>query len=183
MSHQHYENPLVSRYASSAMARIWSDQHKHGTWRKLWVVLAEAQRELGLDISESQLEEMRTHVDQIDFEAAGRYERALRHDVMAHVHAYGDQCPTARPIIHLGATSCFVTDNTDLMLFRESLQLIRRRLVAVIHALGRFAAEHRDTACLGLTHLQPAQPTTVGKRACLWAHDLVMDLEEVEHRL
>ncbi|MFO7906630.1 MAG: adenylosuccinate lyase [Pirellulaceae bacterium] len=183
MSHQHYENPLVSRYASSAMARIWSDQHKHGTWRKLWVVLAEAQRELGLDISESQLEEMRTHVDQIDFEAAGRYERALRHDVMAHVHAYGDQCPTARPIIHLGATSCFVTDNTELMLFRESLQLIRRRLVAVIHALGRFAAEHRDTACLGLTHLQPAQPTTVGKRACLWAHDLVMDLEEVEHRL
>lgn len=146
-------------------------------------MLAEAERELGLDISESQLEEMRAHVDRIDFEAAGRYERALRHDVMAHVHAYGDQCPTARPIIHLGATSCFVTDNTELMLFRESLQLIRRRLVAVIHALGQFAAEHRDTACLGLTHLQPAQPTTVGKRACLWAYDLVMDLEELEHRL
>ncbi|MFW6169580.1 MAG: adenylosuccinate lyase [Planctomycetota bacterium] len=183
MSHQHYENPLISRYASSAMAHIWSDQHKHGMWRRLWIMLAEAERELGLDINGSQLAEMRTHVDQIDFEAAKRYERELRHDVMAHVHAYGDQCPAARPIIHLGATSCFVTDNTELMLFRESLQLIRRRLVAVIHALGQFAAEHRDTACLGLTHLQPAQPTTVGKRACLWAYDLVMDLEEVEHRL
>lgn len=183
MPHDYYENPLISRYASREMAHLWSDQHKHATWRRLWVMLAEAEQELGVEIGDQQLEEMREHVERIDFEAAARHERQLRHDVMAHVHAYGDQCPTARPIIHLGATSCFVTDNTDLMLLRESLELIRRRLVTVIRALGEFASDQRNTACLGLTHLQPAQPTTVGKRACLWAYDLVMDLEEVEHRL
>ncbi len=183
MSHQQYENPLISRYASSTMAHIWGDQRKHSTWRRLWIALAEAQQELGLNIREDQLEEMRNFADQIDFAVAQRYERELRHDVMAHVHAYGDQCPAARPIIHLGATSCFVTDNTDLMLLRESLELVRNRLVGVIDLLGRFAADQRDTACLGFTHLQPAQPTTVGKRACLWAYDLVIDFEEIEHRL
>jgi len=183
MNHERYENPLITRYASEAMASIWGEQRKCATWRRLWIALAEAQQELGLDIRDGQLEEMRVHVDQIDFELAQRYERQKRHDVMAHVHAFGDQCPTARPIIHLGATSCFVTDNTDLLLLREALQLVRRRLVGVIDALGRFAVDQRDTACLGFTHLQPAQPTTVGKRACLWAYDLVMDLEELIHRL
>lgn len=183
MNHDRYENPLITRYASDAMAAIWSDQRKHATWRRLWVALAEAQQELGLDVRDEQLEQMRTHVERIDFEVARRYERQKRHDVMAHVHAFGDQCPAARPIIHLGATSCFVTDNTELLLLREALRLARRRLVGVIDALGRFAAKQRDTACLGFTHLQPAQPTTVGKRACLWAYDLVLDLEELEHRL
>jgi len=122
-------------------------------------------------------------VDDVDFEAAARYERKLRHDVMAHVHAYGDQCPDARPIIHLGATSCFVTDNTDLLLLREGLQIIAGRVAAVIDRLGRFAAEHRDLPCLGLTHMQPAQPTTLGKRACLWTHDFALDLAEIEHRI
>ena len=146
-------------------------------------MLAEAERELGLPISEEQIDELKAHVDDIDFAAAAAYERKLRHDVMAHVHAYGDVCPTARPIIHLGATSCYVTDNTDLILMREGLQLLARRLAAVIDQLGRFADEHRDLACLGFTHLQPAQPTTVGKRACLWAYDLVLDLAEIEHRI
>ncbi len=183
MSHERYENPLISRYASSTMAHVWGDQRKHSTWRRLWVALAEAEKELGLNIGEDQLEEMRSNVEQIDFAVAQRYERELRHDVMAHVHAFGDQCPTARPIIHLGATSCFVTDNTDLILLRESLELVRNRLVGTIDLLGRFAADQRNMACLGFTHFQPAQPTTIGKRACLWAYDLVMDLEEIEHRL
>ncbi|MHB8865831.1 MAG: adenylosuccinate lyase [Pirellulaceae bacterium] len=181
--HERYENPLTARYASPAMSQLWGDQRKFSTWRRLWVALAEAEQELGLDIRDAQIEEMRGAVDRIDFEAAGRYERELRHDVMAHVHAFGDQCPSARAIIHLGATSCYVTDNTDLLLMREGLELIRDRLLLVIDGLGQFAAAQRDLACLGFTHLQPAQPTTVGKRACLWAYDLVLDLEEVEHRL
>ena len=183
MTHQQYENPLVTRYASPEMGQLWSAQRKFSTWRRLWVALAEAQQQLGLPITDAQLDELRAQVDQIDFEAAARYERQLRHDVMAHVHAYGDVCPAARKIIHWGATSCYVTDNTDLMLFREGLQRVRDRLVAVIDRLADFAQQHRDLACLALTHLQPAQPTTVGKRACLWAQDLVMDLEEIEYRL
>jgi adenylosuccinate lyase len=135
-----------------------------------------------LDIQPGQIDELRAHVDDIDFAAAAAYERKLRHDVMAHVHAYADVCPTARPIIHLGATSCYVTDNTDLLLMREGLHLVQNRLVAVIDALGHFAKQHRDLACLAFTHLQPAQPTTVGKRATLWIQDLLLDLEEVEHR-
>ena len=178
-----YENPLITRYASTQMGHIWSAERKFRTWRQLWVALAEAQMELGLPISPEQVQQLRQHVDDIDFEAAGRYERKLRHDVMAHVHAYGDACPAARPIIHLGATSCFVTDNTDLILLREALKIVRGRLVAVVDALAQFAERYRDLACLGLTHLQPAQPTTVGKRACLWAYDLVIDLADVEHRL
>ena len=183
MPHDRYENPLTSRYASAEMAAMWSEQRKFGTWRRLWVVLAEAERELGLPISEEQIAELKSHVDDIDFAKAAEYERKLRHDVMAHVHAYGDLCPKARPIIHLGATSCYVTDNTDLMLMREALKMAARRLAAAIDALAQFAAQHRSLACLGFTHLQPAQPTTVGKRACLWAYDLALDLTEVEHRL
>jgi adenylosuccinate lyase len=183
MSHEHYENPLITRYASRDMSRLWGAQRKFSTWRRLWVALAETQQELGLAVSDEQLAEMRSHVDNIDFDAAAAYERRLRHDVMAHVHAYGDVCPQARAIIHWGATSCFVTDNTDLILLREALEFIRARLVAVIDSLATFARRHRSVACLGYTHLQPAQPTTVGKRACLWAYDLVLDLQELEHRL
>ncbi|MCG8449021.1 MAG: adenylosuccinate lyase [Pirellulales bacterium] len=183
MSHAQYENPLISRYASEAMSRLFSPQHKHSTWRRLWVALAEAEAELGLPITAEQIEQLRTHVDDIDFAAASEYERKLRHDVMAHVHAYGDQCPDARPIIHLGATSCFVTDNTDLILLREALELVCTKVASVIDALGKFAAGYRDLPTLGFTHLQPAQPTTVGRRACLWAYDLALDLAELEHRL
>jgi adenylosuccinate lyase len=183
MPHDRYENPLTSRYSSAEMAALWSEQRKFSTWRRLWVVLADAERELGLPITEAQIAELKAHTNDIDFAKAAEYERKLRHDVMAHVHAYGDLCPTARPIIHLGATSCYVTDNTDLILIRESLQMTARRLAATIDALGRFAAEHRSLTCLGFTHLQPAQPTTVGKRACLWAYDLALDLAEVEYRL
>ena len=147
------------------------------------VALAEAEAELGLPITAAQIAELKAHVDDIDFTAASAHERRLRHDVMAHVHAYGDGCPAARPIIHLGATSCYVTDNTDLILMREGLGLIRRRLFSVIDRLARFARTYRDLPCLGWTHFQPAQPTTVGKRATLWAYDLVLDLREIEHRL
>ncbi len=183
MSHDLYENPLISRYASRDMSRIWSAQHRHSTWRRLWVALAEAEAELGLQISPAQIEELRAAVDDIDFDLAAKYEKQLRHDVMAHVHTYGDRCPGAKGIIHLGATSCYVTDNGDLLLIRESLELLRSRLVRVIDRLAKFAVEYRALPCLGFTHLQPAQPTTVGKRACLWAYDLVLDLEELEHRL
>ncbi|HUT90876.1 MAG TPA: adenylosuccinate lyase [Thermoguttaceae bacterium] len=178
-----YENPLITRYASSRMSEIWSPQRKFSTWRRLWIALAEAEAELGLPITPEQIAELKAHVDDIDFEAADEHERRLRHDVMAHVHAYGDQCPGARGIIHLGATSCFVGDNTDLLLIRESLELVRDRMVAVIDRLSKFAAENRGLPCLAFTHMQPAQPTTVGKRACLWAYDLVLDLAEIEHRL
>jgi adenylosuccinate lyase len=181
--HDLYDNPLITRYASREMAMLWGPQKKHSTWRRLWVMLAEAEAELGLPITAEQIAELKSHVEDIDFDAAAAYERKLRHDVMAHVHAYGDQCPTARGIIHWGATSCYVTDNTDLLLIRESLQLIQQRLFAVIDALARFAKQHRDLPTLAYTHLQPAQPTTVGRRACLWAYDLVLDLAEVDHRL
>jgi len=178
-----YENPLIGRYASEAMCRLWSRQRIHSTWRKLWVALAEAERELGLPITQAQIDELAAAVDDIDFELAARHERELRHDVMAHVYTYRDRCPGAGGILHLGATSAFVTDNAELILIRESLRMVQSGLVAAINALARFAEEHRDLPCLGLTHLQPAQPTTVGKRATLWCYDLVLDLEEVEHRL
>ena len=181
--HEIYDNPLISRYASSTMCRLWSKQRIHSTWRKLWVALAEAEHELGLPITKEQIAELNAAVDEIDFDRAAQYERELRHDVMAHVHAYRDRCPNAGKIIHLGATSCYVTDNTDLILMREGLEILRGRLVAAIDGLATFAAQTRDLACLGFTHLQPAQPTTVGKRATLWCYDLVLDLEEIEHRL
>ena len=183
MSHDVYENPLIKRYASKPMAELWSEQRKHSTWRRLWVALAEAERELGIEISESQISDLRSATDDIDFTLAAKYEKELRHDVMAHVHAYGDRCPSARGIIHLGATSCYVTDNTDLILMREALQLVQSKLVAVIDELAKFAVTYRELPCLGFTHLQPAQPTTVGKRATLWCYDLVLDLAEIEYRL
>ncbi|HZL87838.1 MAG TPA: adenylosuccinate lyase [Pirellulaceae bacterium] len=183
MSHDLYDNPLISRYASREMCHLWGDQRKFSTWRRLWVILAEAEKELGLPISDAQIAELKAHADDIDFAAAQAYEKKLRHDVMAHVHAYGDVCPTARPIIHLGATSCYVTDNTDLILMREGLTMVAGRLAAVIDALANFAVRHRDLPCLAFTHMQPAQPTTVGKRACLWAYDLALDLAEIENRI
>lgn len=182
MAHDVYENPLISRYASPQMAALWSDRTKFRTWRQLWVWLAEAQAELGLPITAAQLDQLRAHVDDIDFAAAARYEKQLRHDVMAHVHAYGDTCPEARGIIHWGATSCYVTDNADLILLREALRHVSGGLAAVIDALAEFARQYRDLPCLAFTHLQPAQPTTVGKRACLWAYDLALDLEEMQRR-
>ena len=183
MSHETYENPLISRYASREMATLWGAQKKFSTWRRLWIALAEAEAELGLPISEAQLDELRSKVEDIDFDAAAEYEKKLRHDVMAHVHTYGDACPAAKAIIHLGATSNFVVDNADLVILRESLQLVTRRLAAVIDALGAFAIKYRDLPTLGFTHLQPAQPTTVGKWATLWCYDLALDLAEVEHRI
>ena len=178
-----YDNPLITRYASLEMSRLWGAQRKFSTWRRLWLALAEAEAELGLPITQVQLDELRAHLDDIDFDKADEYERELRHDVMAHVHTFGDCCPQARGIIHLGATSCFVTDNADALLIRESLVLIRNRLAMIIDRLGRFAWKYRDLPCLAFTHLQPAQPSTVGRRACLWAYDLILDLEEIEHRL
>ncbi|HWA97051.1 MAG TPA: adenylosuccinate lyase [Pirellulales bacterium] len=177
-----YDNPLVARYASPEMNALWSPRRKFRTWRELWVALAEVEAELGLPITAEQIAELRAHVDTVDFEVAERYERRLRHDVMAHVHAYGDDCPNARGIIHLGATSCYVTDNTDLILMREGLTILARRLAGVIDALARTAQQQRSQACLGYTHLQPAQPTTLGKRICLWIYDLTIDLEELETR-
>lgn len=182
MTQQLYENPLISRYASRKMATLWGAQRKFSTWRRIWLALAEAQQQLGLAITDKQIDQMRNCVDTIDFDRAAAYERKLRHDVMAHVHAYGDDCPDARPIIHLGATSALLTDNADLILIREALGLVRDRLVAVIDRLATFAVHYRDLPTLGFTHLQPAQPTTVGKRATLWAYDLVMDLDDVERR-
>ena len=182
MPHDVYDNPLITRYASRPMAQLWSAQRKFGTWRRLWVALAEAEQELGLPITDEQLEQMRANVDNIDFAAARDYEKKFRHDVMAHNHTFGDVAPAAKGIIHLGATSCYVTDNTDLILLREGLQMIARRMAAVIDRLGAFAKEHRDLPCLGFTHLQPAQPTTVGKRATLWAYDLAIDLTDVQFR-
>jgi adenylosuccinate lyase len=183
MNHEIYENPLITRYASAEMARLWGAQRKFSTWRRLWLALAEAQQELGLPVSDAQIAEMQSHLEEIDFDAAAAHEKQRRHDVMAHVLAFGDACPEARSVIHWGATSCFVTDNTDLILLREALGMIRDRLAAVIDRLASFAHQYRDLPCLGYTHFQPAQPTTVGKRATLWALDLVLDLEEVEHRL
>jgi adenylosuccinate lyase len=178
-----YQNPLVTRYASRTMAELWSAQRKFSTWRRLWVALAEAQHDLGLNITASQLAELRSKVEEIDFEAARAYEKRLRHDVMAHVHALGDAAPGARPIIHLGATSCYVTDNTDLILLREALRLVRDLLVEAIDALAEFALRWKDLPCLGYTHFQPAQLVTVGKRATLWCYELVLDLQEIERRI
>jgi adenylosuccinate lyase len=165
------------------MAELWSSQRKFSTWRRLWVALAEAERALGLPISEAQVEALRAKVDDIDFEAARRHEKRLRHDVMAHVHTLGDAAPEARAIIHLGATSCYVTDNTDLLLTRAALGLVRDKLASAIDALADFAARWKDLPCLGYTHFQPAQLVTVGKRATLWCYELILDLAEVERRI
>ena len=177
-----WENPLATRYASAEMTRLWSDNHRYKLWRQTWLALAEAEAELGLPITREQLDEMRAHLEPIDFAKAADYEKKTRHDVFAHLHTFGDACPKARPILHLGATSAYVTDNTDLMLMRDALDLVAARLATVIERLAEKAGETREIVCLGLTHLQPAQPTTIGKRICLWIHDLLLDLEEVDHR-
>ena len=190
-SFQVYDNPLVTRYASIEMAQLWGPRRKFSTWRRLWLALAEAEQELGLmaddaqqpRITAGQLDLLRAHLDDIDFARAAHHEKRLRHDVMAHIHTLGEVAPGAHDIIHLGATSCYVTDNTDLILLREGMQLLRAKLVAVIDALAQFAGKWRDLPTLGFTHFQPAQLTTVGKRACLWSYDFLLDYQELEHRL
>ena len=178
-----YESPLNSRYASPEMQYLFSPDRKFTTWRRLWVALAESEMELGLPITQAQVDELKAHVDDIDYEAARRHEERVRHDVMAHVHAYGDVCPNARGIIHLGATSCYVTDNADVLMLRDALKLVREKVVEVLRRLRAFAWEYKGLPTLGYTHLQPAQLTTVGKRACLWMQDLTMDLEEIDFAL
>ena len=178
-----YISPLVERNASKEMAELFGAQKKFSTWRRLWLELAKAQKKLGLDITQTQINEMAKHLDDIDFKKAAAYEKKFRHDVMAHIHTFADAAPKAAPIIHLGATSCFVGDNADLIIMREALQMIASKLAAVINLLGRFAKRHRSLATLGFTHFQPAQLTTVGKRAALWCYEFVMDLQETEYRL
>lgn len=175
-----YESPLTSRYASREMQALFSPDKKFRTWRKLWVALAESQMELGLDISQDQVDELKKNQDNINYDIAQAREKEVRHDVMSHVYAYGIQCPKAAGIIHLGATSCFVGDNTDLIIDYEALDLIKKRLVKLISILSRFADLYKDLPTLGFTHFQPAQPTTVGKRACLWIQDFIFDLESLE---
>jgi adenylosuccinate lyase len=178
-----YRNPLVERYASREMSTIFSDAVKFRTWRRLWLALAEAEQELGVEIPDSALVAMRARIDELDLTRAAELERRLRHDVMAHVHHFGEVAPEARAFIHLGATSAYVTDNTELLQHRDALRLVQRRLVSCVAALAGFARTHRALPTLGYTHFQPAQPTTVGKRATLWIQDLLLDLEEIEHRL
>jgi adenylosuccinate lyase len=178
-----WNNPLATRYASAEMTAVWSDRNRYRLWRQVWLALAEAEAELGLPITEAQLQAMRDAIEPVDFEKAASYEKQMRHDVFAHLHTFGDACPEARPILHLGATSAFVTDNADLMLLRDSLEMLTARLATVIERLSDRALETRDLVCLGFTHLQPAQPTTIGKRICLWIHDLLLDLDELTHRL
>lgn len=178
-----YEHPLVKRYATKEMSFVWSPAMKFTTWRKLWTALATAEQELGIEISDEQLEEMRTKLYDVDFEFAAKKESEFRHDVMGHVHAFGEVAPTAMPIIHLGATSCYVGDNTDLVQIRDALQLIKRKLVKVISILKQFAVKYRDLPTLGYTHYQPAQLTTVGKRCTLWMQDLILDLDYVNREI
>ena len=181
--HDRYVSPLAERYASKAMLRLWSAQTRYGLWRRLWLALAEAEKELGVPIPDEAIAQMRTHLDDVDFEVVAVYERRFRHDVMAHVHAFSDQAPKAGPFIHLGATSAFVTDNADLILQRRGLDLLRGKIVDVLRVLGTFARQWRAEPTLGYTHLQPAQLTTVGKRATLWMQDLLLDLADLDHRL
>ena len=181
--HDTYETPLNSRYASREMQKIFSPDRKFTTWRRLWVALAESEMEMGLPVTQKQVDELKAHVEDIDYEAARRHEERTRHDVMAHVLAYGDVCPNARGVIHLGATSCYVTDNADILMLRDALTLVREKLLEVIRRLRAFALEYKDLPTLGYTHLQPAQLTTVGKRATLWMQDLLMDLDEVNFAL
>jgi adenylosuccinate lyase len=178
-----YANPLIERYASPEMGQVFSDSNKFRTWRRCWIALAESEAELGLNISEEQLDELRSKRDEINFQDMARLERELRHDVMAGIRAYGEQCPKAKGIIHLGATSCFVTDNTELIQVHQALQLIRGRLLSVISRVAEFAETHAGLRCLGYTHFQPAQPTTLGKRAVLWLQELMINWEDLEYLL
>jgi len=174
-----FDHPLLERYASKEMAGLFSPRMRHGTWRDLWIALAQAEHELGFPVSREQIDELRQHRDTFDWQRVAELEKELRHDVMAHVHHYGELAKKAKPIIHLGATSCFVTDNADLIVYRKALELVERRLCAVLAALRDFAVRYRALPCLGYTHFQVAQPVTVGKRACLWAQDFLLDLDEV----
>ncbi|MBP3899929.1 MAG: adenylosuccinate lyase [Blautia sp.] len=183
MSYDRYVSPLSERYASEEMQYIFSPDNKFRTWRKLWIALAETEKELGLPITDEQIAELKAHADDINYDVAKEREKIVRHDVMSHVYAYGVQCPKAKGIIHLGATSCYVGDNTDIIVMREALRLVRRKLVNVIAALAKFADEHKALPTLAFTHFQPAQPTSVGKRATLWMQEFLMDLEDLEYVL
>jgi len=180
--HDTWSSPLAERYASKAMLALWSPDRRYGLWRRLWLALAEGERDLGVAIPDEALAQMRQHLDDIDYDAVARYEKEFRHDVMAHVYAFGDVAPAARPFIHLGATSAYVTDNADLVLMREGLTLLRDKALLVLAALAAFAKKWRAEPALGYTHLQPAQLTTVGKRATLWMQDLVLDLTDIDAR-
>ncbi len=176
-----YESPFNARYASSEMQQIFSPDMKFTTWRKLWIALAEAEKELGLNITDAQIEQMKNNQDNINYEVAEKYEKEFRHDVMSHVHAFGELCPDAKPIIHLGATSCYVGDNTDIIVMNEALKLVKSKMLILIKKLSDFAIEYKDLPTLGFTHYQPAQLVTVGKRATLWIQELLMDMEDLEH--
>ena len=180
---EYYQSPLSQRYASKEMQALFSNDKKFTTWRRLWIALAESEKELGLDITEEQIEELKAHALDINYDVAKAREKEVRHDVMSHVYAYGEQCPNAKGIIHLGATSCYVGDNTDIIIMRDALKVIRRKLINVIAQLSDFAMKYKDMPCLAYTHLQPAQLTTVGKRATLWINELLMDLIETERRI
>ena len=181
MSNDRYTSPLSERYASKEMQYIFSPDKKFRTWRKLWIALAETEKEMGLDITDEQIEELKAHADDINYDVAKEREKVVRHDVMSHVYAYGKQCPKAKGIIHLGATSCYVGDNTDIILMSEALEIVRKKLINVIAELAKFADEHKNLPTLAFTHFQPAQPTTVGKRATLWMQEFMMDLEDLEY--
>ena len=181
MSNDRYTSPLSERYASKEMQYIFSPDKKFRTWRKLWIALAETEKELGLDITDEQIEELKAHADDINYDVAKEREKVVRHDVMSHVYAYGKQCPKAKGIIHLGATSCYVGDNTDIILMSEALEIVRKKLINVIAELAKFADEHKNLPTLAFTHFQPAQPTTLGKRATLWMQEFMMDLEDLEY--
>ncbi len=183
MASDTYESPLNTRYASKEMQYIFSPDKKFSTWRKLWIALAESEKELGLDITDEQIAQMKEHIYDINYDVAKAREKEVRHDVMSHVYAYGQQCPLAKPIIHLGATSCYVGDNTDVIIMTEALRLVKKKLVNLIGELAKFAEEYKSLPTLAFTHFQPAQPTTVGKRATLWIQDLMMDLEDVCYQL
>ncbi|WP_099205718.1 adenylosuccinate lyase [Scatolibacter rhodanostii] len=183
MSRDVYESPLSQRYAGKKMKYLFSSEMKFKTWRRLWIALAEAEKELGMPITAEQIEELKAHAEDINYEVAEAREKEVRHDVMSHVYAYGQQCPKAAPIIHLGATSCYVGDNTDIIVMTEALKVIRDKIVQTVRVLARFADEYKSLPTLAFTHFQPAQPTTVGKRATLWIQDLLMDLEDVEYQL
>ncbi len=180
MENEIYVTPLSGRYASKEMNKIWSPSAKYSTWRKLWVALAETEKELGINITDEQIKEMKENVNNIDYDIVAKREKECRHDVMSHVYEFGLKCPEAKPIIHLGATSCFVTDNTDVILMNEALKIVKQKLIVVINNLKEFAEKNKNVTCLGYTHFQPAQLTTVGKRATLWLQDLLEDLEELE---
>ena len=178
-----YESPFCTRYASEEMQYIFSADKKFTTWRKLWVALARAEMKLGLPVTEAQVKQLEEHINDIDYDMAAEREKVVRHDVMAHVYTYGQACPDAAGIIHLGATSCYVGDNTDVIIMRDALKIVRRKLINVMNNLAKFADEYKNMPCMAYTHLQPAQPTTVGKRATLWLNELLMDFEEIEHRI